>query len=97
MGKIVEVAVEMFSLGVKPDLTVFLDAPPKEGLQRIKKKDRIESRALSFHNRLRKGYLLLAKKYPRRIKVVDARGRLPEIYKRIDGLLKTSLRKKKKK
>lgn len=95
MGRIVEKSVEMFSLGVKPDLTVFLDAPAKEGLRRIKKKDRIESRALSFHNRLRKGYLSLARKYPRRIKVVDARGRLPGIYRRVDKLLKSSLKKRK--
>ena len=84
LGKIAESSVKMFSLGVVPDLTLVLDTLPKEGLARLKDKDRIESRALSFHNRLRKGYLQLSKKYPRRIKIIDACGNLPQIYKKIE-------------
>lgn len=84
LGKIAERSVKMFSLGVVPDLTLVLDTLPKEGLARLKDKDRIESRALSFHNRLRKGYLQLSKKYPRRIKIIDACGSLPQVYKRIE-------------
>jgi dTMP kinase len=84
LGKIVDQAVEMFSLGFKPDLTLILDVPARIGLGRIKKKDRIESRPLSFHNKLRKGYLALAKKYPQRVKVIDADSNLEEIYKRAE-------------
>ena len=99
MGKIVKDSVNMFSLGIKPDLTVVLDAPAVKGLKRIKKKDRIESRSLSFHNRLRRGYLTLAKKYPQRIKVVDASGSLEDIYTQVKGILekKSSFRKGKRK
>jgi len=85
LGKIVEKSVEMFSLGIKPDLTLFLDTPVKEGLARLKTKDRIESRSINFHNKLREGYLKLAKKNPKRIKIVDAQGKLDKIYK---GVLK---------
>ncbi|MDD5195613.1 MAG: dTMP kinase [Candidatus Omnitrophica bacterium] len=88
LGAIVEKAVTMFSLKVIPDLTLLLDMPAKDGLRRIKNKDRIESRPLVFHNKLRKGYLLLAKKYPHRIKVIDADGRLSDIYKRVEKVLK---------
>ncbi len=88
LGKIVESSVEMFSLGVVPNLTLVLNTPPKLGLARLKSKDRIESRALSFHNRLRRGYLQLAKKYPRRVKIVDACDSLPQIYERIERQLK---------
>ncbi len=91
LGKIVESSVKMFSLGVVPNLTLVLDVPPKVGLARLKSKDRIESRALSFHNRLRKGYLQLAKKYPRRVKIVDACDSLPQIYERIEKQLKRVL------
>lgn len=91
LGKIVERAVEMFSLGLTPNLTLVLDTPPKLGLARLKSKDRIESRALSFHNRLRKGYLQLAKKYPRRVKIVDACDTLPQIYERVEKQLKRVL------
>jgi len=91
LGKVVERAVEMFSLGVVPNLTLVLDAPPKVGLARLKSKDRIESRSLSFHNRLRNGYLQLAKKHPRRVKIVDACDTLSQIYKRIEKQLKRVL------
>jgi len=88
LGKIVEESVVMFSLGITPNLTLVLDTPPKLGLARLKSKDRIESRALSFHNRLRKGYLQLAKKYPTRVKIVDACDSLSQIYQRVEKQLK---------
>ncbi len=87
LGSIVEKSVEMFCLSVVPDLTIVLDAPVHEGLSRLKKRDRIESRPLVFHNKLRDGYLKLAKKYPKRIKIVDAQGKLEPIYKRVEKLL----------
>jgi len=87
LGKIVESSIKKFSLGVTPDLTLFLDVLPALGLSRLKTKDRIESRDSSFHNRLRQGYLGLAKKYPNRIKIIDATDTLPEIYQRIQKQL----------
>jgi dTMP kinase len=88
LGEIVDKAVKIFSLGLRPDLTLLLDTPAKEGLQRIKNKDRIESRPLAFHNQLRKGYLALARKEPKRIKVIDAHGHLDDIYPRVEKALK---------
>ncbi len=87
LGKIVEVSVKMFSLGVKPDLTIFLDTPAALGLRRLKTKDRIELRSLSFHNRLRQGYLELAKKHPKRIKVIDAKGNLENVCEQVERLI----------
>ena len=91
LGKIVEESVKMFSLGIEPDLTIVLDIPAKTGLGRLKGKDRIESRPLSFHNKLRKGYLQLAKKYPKRVKIVDARGDLKTVYKKVQEILDESV------
>lgn len=85
LGQTAEKGVKMFSLGVRPDITFFLDVLPKAGLKRLKNKDRIESRPLSFHNKLRGGFLRLAKKYPKRIKVIDASGSLDKIYNQIQG------------
>ena len=93
LGKIVEQSVKMFALGVEPDLTLVLDTPAQDGLRRIKHKDRIESRALTFHRKLRKGYLMLANKYPRRIKVVDARGALDIIYPRVEKVIRPVISK----
>jgi len=54
--------------------TIILDLPPEEGLKRGKQRERdwLEQEDLSFHRRVREGYRLLAKKYPERIRVVDA-------------------------
>lgn len=57
--------------GIKPDLTIFLDLPVKRGLKyRHYCKDRIEQRSMSYHEKVRCGYLTLAKQEPRRIRIV---------------------------
>ncbi|MCM8770772.1 MAG: dTMP kinase [Candidatus Omnitrophica bacterium] len=57
--------------GIRPDLTIFLDLAVKAGLRQCgKTKDRIEERSLRYHQRVREGYLKLAKAYPGRIKVI---------------------------
>jgi dTMP kinase len=58
---------------LQPDLTFYLDVDPKLGFERVKsrKYDRIESEDFSFHEKIRKGYLLLAEKQ-KRIHVLDA-------------------------
>ena len=59
--------------GIEPNLTLVFDVEAEEGLSRIKRaKDRIESRSLDYHNRVREGYLDLAKENPGRIKVISA-------------------------
>ncbi len=57
--------------GLKPDLTIFLDLPVEKGLNvRKRAKDRIEQRSIDYHKRVRRGYLMLAKIEPKRIKIV---------------------------
>jgi len=59
------------TLGIKPDLTLFLDLPVKNGLKhRDNCKDRIEQRSFKYHEEVRKGYLNLARLEPKRIKIV---------------------------
>ena len=94
LGKMVEKVVNIFSLGIKPDLTILLDGSVKKGLKRIKDKDRIEKRPLSFHYRLRRGYRAIAKKEPLRVKVVNADRSLKEIYSSIKKIVDDFLRKK---
>jgi len=55
-----------------PDLTIVLDVSAKNGLLKIHpaKRDRMESKEISFHKRVRAGYLDLAKKNKKRIKVI---------------------------
>jgi len=60
-----------------PDLTFYLDISPRLGSERLNKRqqderDRLESETEQFHERVRAGYLDLAKRCPDRIIVLDA-------------------------
>lgn len=58
--------------GLKPDLTFLLDLPVEKAFQRIGEKDRMESEEISFHERVRSGFLKIAEKEKDRIIVLDA-------------------------
>ena len=74
--------------GFKPDLTVLLDVDVKTGLTRSFKKAealetkelRFENEEFGFHQRLKDGYLELAKMEPERFVVVDANGTVDEVF-----------------
>jgi dTMP kinase len=62
----------------KPDLTLILDVPAKEGMKRAAERrgngstDRFEGEALAFHEKLRDGFLTLAANEPDRCVLIDA-------------------------
>lgn len=61
--------------GLKPDLTILLDLDPVTGLERAARRgqpDRLERADLSFHQRVRQGFLDLARQEPQRFTVLDA-------------------------
>jgi dTMP kinase len=59
--------------GLMPDLTILLDLPPVTGLgRRLSSADRLESEPVEFHQRVRNGFLSLAKAEPGRYIVLDA-------------------------
>lgn len=67
--------------GRKPDLTFVFDIDVETSMARVgKEKDRMESAGKDFHNRVRQGYLELAKQEPQRIKVIDATKSIEEIH-----------------
>jgi len=68
--KLIEEMGKLATKGIKPDLTVLLDVETKKGLRRAAAKDRIETKSLEFHKRVRGGYLALAEREPGRIKVI---------------------------
>jgi dTMP kinase len=57
--------------GLVPDLTLWLDHPPKQALKkaraRNKKRDRLENQGFHFQQKVRKGYLAQFRKNPRRV------------------------------
>jgi dTMP kinase len=60
--------------GVAPDLTLVLDLDPAVGMQRIRGRalDAFEKMDLSFHRRVREGYLEIARSDKGRVVVLDA-------------------------
>jgi dTMP kinase len=80
-----------------PDQTFLLDCPVSIGLARAwerinrsehqKNESRFEKEALSFHEKIRQGYLALARKAPDRIKVLDATQSPDKIHQQILGIL----------
>jgi dTMP kinase len=59
--------------GLEPNLTIVLDMPVQKALRRrTRPTDRVESRDIAYHERVRQGFLLEAKRRPDRVRVVDA-------------------------
>ena len=72
-------AMERIIVGeTKPDLTLILDVPVKEGMKRAAARrgkgdaDRFEAEALAFHEKLRDGFLTLAASESQRCVLIDA-------------------------
>ncbi|MET3852337.1 MULTISPECIES: dTMP kinase [unclassified Paenibacillus] len=71
-------AINQFAIHDRmPDLTFYLDIEPETGLQRIaanqgREVNRLDLEGLSFHQKVREGYRIIASRYPERIVVIDA-------------------------
>lgn len=74
-----------------PDLTLILDIPAEEGLKRAVSRggdeQRYENMDIAFHNRLRDGFMDIAKRDPQRCKVVDASGSEDEVAARLQNIV----------
>lgn len=80
--------------GIMPDLTVVLDADPKELLLRRDTRgvtDRFENKGLDFQENLRAGFLALAQAEPQRIKIVNALDSVEAVNEQIFTLVKNLL------
>jgi len=63
---------QIASQGAVPDLTLLLDLAPETGLERIAKKDRLDSEPVAFHHRVRAGFLKEAELDQQRWRILDA-------------------------
>lgn len=69
-------------VGTIPDMTLILDLPAEIGLQRAEARGgaaRFESKGLAFHERLRAGYLDIARREPERCVVIEANAELDAV------------------
>ena len=80
--------------GRVPDLTIVFDIDVETSMQRVgKEKDRMESAGIEFHNRVRNGYLEIAKNEPERVKVVDGREGIEKVFENVKDLVNKTLQK----
>lgn len=89
LHKLNEVAVD----GLWPDMTIVLDIDPEIGLKRAtlrnikegvaKEEGRFEAEHITFHRRIREGYLTWAALNRDRIKVADASSTPDDVFQRI--------------
>jgi dTMP kinase len=75
---------------LRPDLTLLLDLPVTEGLQRAGQRsapDRFETEQAAFFERVRLAYLALAQQHPARYRVIDAAQPLEAVQKNLQTAL----------
>ena len=78
--------------GRYPDMTLVFDIDVETSMKRVgDEKDRMESAGMEFFNRVRNGYLEIAKQEPNRVKVLDARKSIDEIHKDVIELIEELL------
>jgi dTMP kinase len=73
--------------GLKPDLTVLIDIDLKTSLMRARRRNRhtdssesrIDEESHAFHERVRRGYLALARQEPERFAVIDGRAPIEDV------------------
>jgi len=91
--------INRFAVGnVMPDVTIVIDVPTETSLARIQQRasdlpDRMERENIDFYNKVREGYLVLAKGMPDRFVVIDGTQTPDVIEKKIWAAVKERLEK----
>lgn len=88
------------SSGLQPDLTLLLDVDVATGLSRSGERrrqgapDRFEAAGTEFHQRVRAGYLSLARREPCRIIVIHPSQSVEEVHRQIAAIVEEALRER---
>ncbi len=83
--------------GLEPDLTLLFDLPVNTGLSRAWAQidnglrsgleTRFEKEAVTFHQKVRSGYLALSRRHPKRFRIVDASGSIQQVKNEVITIL----------
>lgn len=90
-GGVPEILIEALDDAIvgsnQPDLTLIFDLPVEVGLERAFGRGlfetRFESKGMAFHQRLRDGFLDVARRHPERCVVIDAAGEMEDVASRL--------------
>lgn len=91
-------ALEVAAVGATfPDITLIFDLDPQIGLARAKARgtaseDRFERKGLAFHQKLRQGFLEIAKSQPNRCVLIDACADIDHITQQIAKIIELKRR-----
>ena len=90
--KLVEQLNRAATGGLEPDRTLVLDVPARKGLARVQKPNRFEAKPVAFHEKVRRGYLVLARRQKRRMRVIRVDRPVNEVQREIREALANVLR-----
>jgi len=88
--RLVNKAAKASALDISPDLTFLLNLPVREGLSRLKERGSItkmDEEPLEFHEMIRQGYMLIARREPERIKNINADRDISAVHEEIRALV----------
>jgi len=78
--------------GLKPDLTLVFDVDVETSQTRVgKEKDRMESAGIEFFERVRNGYIEIAKNEPDRVKIINSMRTIETIHTEVKELVEKCL------
>jgi dTMP kinase len=82
------------TFATEPDLTILIDVPVKTGLSRIESRvlDRLEMEDYAFHLKVRKKFLFIAKRNPKRFLVINGKEDIETIHKLICSAVDNKLK-----
>jgi dTMP kinase len=91
-AQLIETLATAVQADLAPDCTLLLDLPVAAGLARARARsgqhtDRFEAETVSFFERVRGGYLALARAEPQRFRIIDAGQPLAEVERAVTGVL----------
>lgn len=88
--KVIKELHDFSSASLTPALTILIDMPVEEGLRRalgriarlhgVDREDRFEREDLTFHQRVREGYLALAAEHPERYRIINGARELAAVH-----------------
>ncbi len=92
LGDMVRVVNEIATNRLKPDLTIFLEISPKDGMARKQNQkahtlDRMEQEQMAFHERVAMGYDAICQQEPKRICRIDATQTMDAVFAQIQTAL----------
>ncbi|MDP4161545.1 MAG: dTMP kinase [Bacillota bacterium] len=91
--------INQFAIGhMMPQLTLYFDIDPEEGLKRIsnhkgREINRLDMETIEFHCKVREGYYLLMERFSERFKSIDASAPLEEVFQNASEEIKAAVSK----